>query len=36
MFLHTSMFILLAIKFCLKKTEGYESVGDLNFTELLF
>jgi len=30
------MFILLVIKFCVKKTEGYESVSDLNFTELLF
>jgi len=30
------MFILLVIKFRVKKTEGYESVSDLNFTELLF
>jgi len=30
------MFILLTIKFCIKKTEGYELVSDLNFTELLF
>jgi len=30
------MFILLATKFCVKKTEGYESVSDLNFTEFLF
>jgi len=30
------MLILLVIKFCIKKTEGYESVSDLNFTELLF
>jgi len=30
------MFILLAIKFCVKKTEGYEPTNDLNFTELLF
>jgi len=36
MFLHTSMFVLLAIKFYIKKTEGYELVSDLNFTEVLF
>jgi len=30
------MLILLVIKFSIKKTEGYESVSDLNFTELLF
>jgi len=36
MFLHTSMFALLVIKVCIKKTEGYELVSDLNFTEVLF
>jgi len=30
------MFILLVIKFYIKKTEGYEPVSDLNFTEILF
>jgi len=30
------MFILLIIKFYIKKTKGYEPASDLNFTELLF
>jgi len=30
------MFILLAINFYVKKTEGYAPISDLDFTGLLF